>query len=129
MPHPITPQHEVRYTKDKSWVRLEGESVVLGLSDYAAQMVKEFVFIKLPDKGQKLKKGDTYVSLESVKWSGHLASPVSGEVVAVNEQLFDEPSCINADPFGSWIAKVRMDNKDDLKGLMTREQFEKWVKQ
>ncbi|MEM7816009.1 MAG: glycine cleavage system protein GcvH [Candidatus Aenigmatarchaeota archaeon] len=116
------------YNKDYSWVKIEGNIATVGVVEPAANKVKEFVFIKLPESGKKIKSGETYVSLEAVKWSGHLSSPVSGEIIEVNEKLFDEPSRINKDPYGSWIMKVRMSNPTEAKSLMKAKEAEKWFK-
>jgi glycine cleavage system H protein len=106
------------YNNDYSWVKIEGDVATLGITKTACDKVQEFVFVKLPEKSQQIKKGETYVSLEAIKWSGHLSSPLSGEVVEVNEDIFDEPSMINEDPYGKgWIAKIKMKDiseKDDL---------------
>lgn len=115
------------YNKDYSWVKIDGDKAVLGIVEPAASRVKEFVFVQLPEVGEKLKKGDTYVSLEAVKWSGHLSSPFSGEVVEVNEELFDEPVKINQDPYGKgWIAKVKLENNQEKEDLLKAEEVEKW---
>ena len=114
---------DLLYTKDNSWVKIEGDIAIIGVTEPAAKQVKEFVFINLPKKGEQILKGSTYVSLESVKWSGHLQSPVSGEIIDVNEALFDEPSKINKDPYGSWIMKVKLSNKDELKDLLSAQQI------
>lgn len=108
----------LKYNEDNSWVKVEDDTVMVGVVGSAAKKVKEFVFIKLPEKGEKIKKGEEYVSLEAVKWTGHLSSPVSGEIVEVNEKLFDEPSRINEDPYGSWIMKVRLSDRRELDKLM-----------
>ena len=113
---------DLKYTKDNSWVKVDGDIAIIGITDLGAKQVKEFVFIKLPEKGHII-KGSTYVSLESVKWSGHLSSPVSGEIIDVNEVLFDDPSRINKNPYGSWIMKVKMSNKDELNDLLTSQQL------
>jgi len=114
----MTKHDGLLYNKDHSWVKTEGNVVAVGITAPAAAKVKEFIFIKLPKKG-KIRKGETYVSLEAVKWSGHLSSPVSGEVIEVNHALYDEPSMINKDPYGSWIMKVRMSDIEELKTLST----------
>ena len=104
-------------------MKVEKDGVVsVGLIEPAVKKVDEFVFVKLPEKGKRIKKGDVYVSLEAIKWSGHISSPVSGEIVDVNEELFDEPSRINHDPYGSWIMKVKLENEGELKALHTAEE-------
>ncbi|MBN2518118.1 MAG: glycine cleavage system protein H [Candidatus Altiarchaeota archaeon] len=118
----------LRYT-EHVWVKVEGNTAVLGVTDYGLQQIKEIVFIDLPKKGQMLRKGESFTVLESVKWSGHINSPISGEVVEVNEGLFDEPERLNKDPHGSWICKVKISDPDELKCLMDSEAAEKWVKE
>jgi glycine cleavage system H protein len=111
------------YNKDHTWVKIEDEEALLGVTETAAGKVKEFVFINLPEKGKKLKKGDVYVSLEAVKWSGHLESPLSGEITEVNEELYDQPEIINQDPYGKgWIIKIKMSNPEEQKNLLTAEE-------
>ncbi|HDD70904.1 MAG TPA: glycine cleavage system protein H [Candidatus Woesearchaeota archaeon] len=95
-------------SEEDSWVKKEGNTAIVGLKKEIAEKVKEFVFIKLPEKGKEIKKGEEYVSVESVKWSGHFESPVSGQIIEVNESLFDEPSKINKDPENTWIMKVNL---------------------
>ncbi len=104
------------------WVRKEDGQATLGVTDYALAAAKEIVFIDLPEKGQHLEKGEDFVSLESVKWSGHIESPVSGKVVDVNEPLFDEPSKLNKGPYSSWICKVELDDEGELDELMSAEE-------
>jgi len=113
---------KLKYNKDYSWVKLEDGTATVGVVEPAAKKVKEFVFIKLPEKGKKIKQGETYVSLEAVKWSGHLSSPVSGEIAEVNDSLFDEPSRINSDPYGSWIMKVKLSDLKEADKLMNKEE-------
>lgn len=112
---------DLKYSKDYSWVKLEGDTATVGVVAPAAKKVREFVFIQLPEKGGRVKQGDRYVSLEAVKWSGHLSSPVSGEVTAVNDSLFDEPGAINQDPYGSWVMKVKLDDPGEVDGLYGSE--------
>ena len=115
----------LRYNKDYLWVQIDKDVATVGVVGPAAKNVKEFVFIKLPEKGKKTKKGETYVSLEAVKWSGHLSSPVSGDIVDVNESLFNEPSKINTDPYKSWIMKVRLSDLNELNDLVSAEDAKK----
>ncbi|MCB9359439.1 glycine cleavage system protein H [Candidatus Woesearchaeota archaeon] len=98
-----------QYTEENSWVKVEGEIATVGITEEAAKQAKEFMFIELPEKGKKIAKGEKYVTLEAVKWSGHVNSPVTGKIVEVNDALFDDPSVINNDPKGSWIMKVKID--------------------
>ena len=114
------------YNKDYSWAKIEGETAVIGVIKPAADRVKEFVFIKLPKKGQAIKQGETFVSLEALKWSGHMGSPVSGEIIEVNDELFDDPAMINRDAYGQgWIAKVKLSNPAEVEDLLKSDDAKK----
>ncbi len=117
--------NDLRYNKDYSWVKIEANIATVGIIEPAAKKVKEFVFIKLPEKGKKIKQGETYVSLEAVKWSGHLSSPVSGEIIEVNDSLFDEPSKINKEPYKNWIMKIKIEDKEGVDNLLDPKEAEK----
>jgi glycine cleavage system H protein len=99
------------------WVKEETGTATVGVTDYALAQVKEVVFIDLPKKGD-IKKGQTLFSLESVKWSGHIESPVSGTVSEVNDSLFDEPEKLNNAPYESWVCKIKLSKPEELKELM-----------
>ncbi|MFP4117446.1 MAG: glycine cleavage system protein GcvH [Candidatus Woesearchaeota archaeon] len=108
----------LKYDDKYSWVKVDGDTATIGLVKEQVEKAKEFVFVQLPEKGERLKKGKKYLSLEAVKWSGQVESPVSGEVTEVNEGLFDEPETINKDPYGKgWIAKVKLSDPDEIKEL------------
>lgn len=114
---------DLLYDQDYSWVKISQEEATLGIVQSAASKVQEFVFVDLPERGQKIKKGDTYASLEAVKWSGHLSSPLSGEVTDVNDKAFDEPGIINQDPYGQgWLVKIRLSDPEEKKELLAAGQ-------
>ncbi len=118
---------DLLYNDDNSWVKLQGDTATVGVIEPAAKSVEEFVFIQLPEKGKDIKEGEIYVSLEAVKWSGHLKSPVSGQITEINEELFDDPSLINKQPYKSWIMKVKLAHMP--KSLMKVEEATEWIKQ
>jgi glycine cleavage system H protein len=110
---------DLLYNKDSSWVKIDGDIATMGMTKPSADKVKEFAFIQLPEKNKKIKKGETYCSLEAIKWSGHLSSPLSGEIIEVNKPLFDDPSIINKDPYEKgWIVKLKISNKNELENLI-----------
>jgi len=120
---------DLKYNKDHGWVRASGSNATIGITEIGLSLAREIVFIQLPDKGQQIKKGQDLTVLQSVKWSGHFSSPVSGEVTEINSLLFDEPSTLNEDPYGEgWVAKIRLDNPDELKELMSAKEAEEWAK-
>ena len=118
--------NNLKYNKDYSWVKIEDDTAVVGIVEPAAKKVKEFVFIKLPDKGKKINQDETYASVEAVKWSGHLSSPLSGEIIEVNNSLFDEPSLLNKEPYKKWIIKIKMQNPKEIESLMNANEAKKF---
>jgi len=114
------------YNKDSSWVNVNGNVATVGIIEPSAKIVKEFLFIKLPEKG-RINQGDNYVSLEALKWSGHLSSPVTGEIIEVNEGLYDEPETINTNPYKKWIIKVKLTDSSCLKNLFKPADLISWL--
>jgi glycine cleavage system H protein len=99
------------YTKDHEWVRVEGDSVVVGVTDFAQGELGDVVFVQLPKVGMKIEHGQSLGTIEAVKAVADIYAPVSGEVVAVNETLGDKPESMNQDPYGNgWVAKIKTSN-------------------
>ncbi|NIA03986.1 MAG: glycine cleavage system protein H [Nitrospiraceae bacterium] len=120
---------ELLYNTDYSWIKIEDDIATLGVIEPAAKIVNYFVFAKTPEKGTKLKKGDTYISLEAIKWTGHLTTPLSGEIIEVNEDIIDDPSIINKDPYNKgWIMKIKISNRDEIKELKHTNEISEWIK-
>jgi len=119
------------YSKEHEWVRIEGDQVVIGITDYAQKSLHEIVFVELPEVGKKVKQMETIGTVESVKAVSEIYTPASGEITEVNEELAENPEIINKDPYGEgWIAKLRPANlEEDLKKLMTTEEYEKYLKE
>jgi glycine cleavage system H protein len=118
----------LKYT-EYLWVKKEGNTATVGVTDYGLKQAKEIMFIDLPKKDKAVKKGEELFSLESAKWSGHLESPVTGKVTEVNESLFDEPEKLNKDPYSNWVCKIGLDKAEELDSLMDASGAEKWVKE
>lgn len=97
---------ELKYTKDHEWMKMEGDVAVIGISDFAQDALGDVVFINLPEVGDTVTAGESFGDVESVKAVSDVNSPVTGVVVAVNEDLADSPENLNSDPYGSWIIKV-----------------------
>ena len=102
MNHPA----ELKYTKDHEWMVMEGDIAVIGISDFAQDALGDVVFINLPEVGDTVTAGESFGDVESVKAVSDVNSPVTGVIVAVNEDLADSPENLNSDPYGSWIIKV-----------------------
>lgn len=118
---------ELKYTKSHEWVRDEGDGMVtVGISDHAQEALGDLVFVELPEVGQAVSAGDEMGVVESVKAASDLYSPVSGEVVAVNESLGDAPEVVNSDPYGDgWIARIRLAEGSGLDELLDAEAYTK----
>ena len=97
---------ELKYTKDHEWMVMEGDVAVIGISDFAQDALGDVVFINLPEVGDTVTAGESFGGVESVKAVSGVNSPVTGVIVAVNEELADSPENLNSDPYGSWIIKV-----------------------
>ena len=97
---------ELKYTKDHEWMVMEGDIAVIGISDFAQDALGDVVFINLPEVGDTVTAGESFSDVESVKAVSNVNSPVTGVIVAVNEDLADSPENLNSDPYGSWIIKV-----------------------
>ena len=97
---------ELKYTKDHEWMVMEGDVAVIGISDFAQDALGDVVFINLPEVGDTVTAGESFGDVESVKAVSDVNSPVTGVIVAVNEDLADSPENLNSDPYGSWIIKV-----------------------
>jgi glycine cleavage system H protein len=117
-----------KYDDGYSWVKEEGEFIIMGFTEPAVKLVTEFIFIQLPDKNKIIKKGDVYVSVESAKWSGHIQSPISGTIIVVNDSLFDEPSRLNKKPYDEWIIKIKPNNTEEYQSLLNSKEKKDAVK-
>jgi len=119
---------KLRYTEEHEWVRLEGDTAVVGISQYAQEQLGDVVYVELPEVGRKVEKGKEMAVVESVKAASEVYAPVSGEVVAVNQALTAEPATVNADPMGGgWFVKLKVADKGELDKLMDEGAYKKFV--
>ncbi|HEX9668169.1 MAG TPA: glycine cleavage system protein GcvH [Thermoanaerobaculia bacterium] len=120
---------EYLYSREHEWVRVEEDVCVLGITEFAQQELGEVVFVDLPEVGQVFDSNDEVGTIESVKAVAELYTPVAGEVVEVNGAVEDDPELLNEDPHGEgWLLKIRFSSADDLKSLMTAEQYEEYAR-
>lgn len=117
-----------KYSKEHEWVKIEGEIVVVGITDYAQHALTDIVFVELPEVGKQVETGKQLCVLESVKSVSDVFAPVSGEVVEVNTELEGEPGKINSAPFDSWIAKIKLKDAAELEELMDAQGYTDYVK-
>lgn len=119
----------LKYTKSDEWVRVEGDQAVIGITDYAQDQLGDIVYIELPwDAAQNVAHETKFGDIESVKATSELISPLSGELVKVNEQLKDRPELINDSPYEEgWMLTIKLSNPSELDSLMTSEQYEAYL--
>ncbi len=113
---------ELKYTKDHEWIKMEGDIAVVGISDFAQDALGDIVFINMPEVGDTVTAGEALGDVESVKAVSDVNSPVTGVVVAINEDLVDAPETLNSDPYGAWIIKV--ENITEEEELMDAAAYE-----
>lgn len=117
-----------RYTKEHEWIQVDGANGIIGITDYAQHELGDVVFVELPKPGAKLEAGQSFGTVESVKAVSEIYSPVSGEVLAVNETLANAPEKINQDPHGAaWLIKVKLANAADVNSLMDAASYEAYI--
>ena len=117
-----------KYTKDHEWIELSGDSGKVGITDYAQQQLGDVVYVELPEVGARLKQGQSFGTIESVKAVSELYSPVTGEVVQVNTALKDKPETANKDPHGSWMVVLKLTNPGEAGALLDATQYQDLVK-
>jgi glycine cleavage system H protein len=118
----------LRFTKDHEWVRLDGDTAVIGITDYAQQQLGDIVYVELPEPGSRVEAGKEAAVVESAKAASEVYAPVSGEIVAVNELIAGDPAKVNADPTGDgWFLSIKLDDPKALDGLMDEAAYAKFV--
>jgi glycine cleavage system H protein len=117
---------ELQYTKTHEWIKIEGDSATVGISDYAQDSLGDVVYVELPDVGASYESGQPFGAVESVKAASDLYLPVGGEVIEVNTPLLDHPELLNSDPYGDgWLIKIKL--AQGVGALMSAESYEKYV--
>jgi glycine cleavage system H protein len=119
---------DLKYTRDHEWVRFDGGEAAVGITDFAQRQLGDVVFVELPDVGRQLKQGEVFGTIESVKAVSELFSPVSGEVIAVNQDLSSHPESVNGKPHETWMIKVRPANTDEAANLLDAAAYEALTK-
>lgn len=117
-----------KYTKDHEWIDLTGDTGRVGITDYAQAQLGDVVYLELPEVGAKLKQGQSFGTIESVKAVSELYAPITGEVVEVNAALKDKPETVNKDPHGSWMVVIKLTNATETAGLLDAASYESLVK-
>jgi glycine cleavage system H protein len=117
------------FTKEHEWVRVEGDTATIGISDHAQEQLGDIVFAEVPEAGRRLSKGQEAAVVESVKAASDVYAPVSGEVIEGNQAVADDPALVNTDPEGQgWFFKLKLSDASDLEGLMDEGGYREWIK-
>lgn len=126
----MTIPNELKYTKDHEWVRVEGSTGTIGITDYAQGELGDIVFVELPAKGTKIVQGKSFGTIEAVKAVSDLYAPVSGEIVDVNKAVQETPEVVNKEPYGGgWMIKVKLEQPAETGGLLTADAYKKLIGQ
>ena len=121
---------EVKFSKEHEWIKLEGEVATFGITKHASEMLGDIVFVELPEKGSTVEKDGTAGVVESTKAASDVYTPVSGEVVDINQSIVDEPSMINSDPEGNaWFFKLKIKDQSEMNTLMSGDEYTKFAKE
>ncbi len=119
---------ELKYSKEHVWVRVEGRSAVIGITDFAQEELGVVSGLELPDEGDELEQDDSIGSVEARKTVADIYAPFSGSVKTVNQEVLDNPSLVNDDPYdGGWLVEVALDDPEELKGLMSADDYADYV--
>ncbi|WP_025025700.1 glycine cleavage system protein GcvH [Caldalkalibacillus mannanilyticus] len=120
---------ELKYSEEHEWVRVDGNKVYIGITDFAQSELGDIVFVELPEAGDDVEQDQSFGSVESVKTVSELYSPVSGKVLEVNSELEDSPELVNSSPYDkAWMLVVEMSDTSELDKLMSAEQYEEMIK-
>ena len=121
--HELNLPKDVRYTKDHEWAKVTGDTIRIGISDYAQDQLGDIVFVEMPSVGDTFEEGDEFGTLESVKAVSELYAPIGGEIVAINEDLEDSPELINQDPYSGWIIEIKPNDVQEFEQLLSQESY------
>ncbi|MBN1408328.1 MAG: glycine cleavage system protein GcvH [Calditrichaceae bacterium] len=119
---------DLKYTKDHEWIKVDGDTATVGITDYAQGELGDVVYVELPEEGAEVSMNEAFGSIEAVKAVADIFSPVSGEVIEINEAIQDEPEKVNQDAYGAgWMVKIRLSNPDELSQLMDAAAYKEHI--
>ena len=121
---------DLRYAKTHEWVKVDGDTVTMGVSDFAQSELGDITYLELPEPGEEVKQSEPLGVIESVKAASDIYSPVSGEIVEANDSVVDAPESVNTSPYDdAWLVKIKLSDPSELDGLMDSEAYEKFVEE
>jgi len=116
---------ELKYTKDHEWLRIDGDVVTVGITDFAQSELGDIVYVEIETEGETLDKEEVFGSVEAVKTVSDLFMPISGEIIEFNEDIEGTPEAVNEDAYGKgWMVKIKMSNTSELEGLLSAEEYQ-----
>ena len=118
---------DYKYTREHEWIQISGNTGLVGITDHAQQSLGDIVFVELPKVGGNLETGKTFGTVESVKAVSELYAPAAGKVIEINESLNQSPEDINKDAHRAWMVKIELTHPDDLKGLLSADEYEQYI--
>ncbi|MDQ3071509.1 MAG: glycine cleavage system protein GcvH [Acidobacteriota bacterium] len=118
---------DLKYTNEHEWVRLEGDTAAVGITDYAQKQLGDVVFVELPHAGTQVKQGDVFGTIESVKAVSELYAPLTGEIVEINSALTNHPEAINSHPHETWMIKIKLSDNSETAALLDSAAYDKIV--
>jgi len=119
---------DLKYAKSHEWVRVSGDTATVGITDHAQAELTDVVFVELPDAGRRVRSGEACAVVESVKTASDIYSPLSGEIVALNQPVTDNPALVNTDPYaGGWFFKIKLSNPAELNALLSPADYQKQI--
>ena len=118
---------DYKYTREHEWIKVEGDTGTIGITNHAQEALGDIVFVELPKPGAEITAGKSFGTVESVKAVSELYAPVSGSVTAINEELTTAPEKVNADAHAAWMIKVKVGNKGELSSLLSADDYEKFI--
>ncbi len=120
---------DLKYTKTHEWAKIEGNEAEIGITDYAQEQLNDIVYVELPEIGETIKKGEEMGVVESVKAASDVYSPLSGKVIAINNEVIDKPELLNEDPYKNYLLKIEIENPEEIEGLLNAEDYKKFVEE
>ena len=121
---------EVKYSKEHEWIKLDGDTAVVGITQHATEMLGDIVFVELPEIGSSVVKDGNAGVVESTKAASDIYTPVSGEIIENNQAIVDDPAKVNADPENeAWFFKLKITDKSEMDSLMNKDEYEKFSKE
>jgi glycine cleavage system H protein len=119
--------NELKYTREHEWVKADGKTATVGITNYAQEQLGDIVFVELPKVGAEVSKGKSFGTVESVKSVSEIFAPITGKVAAINEALATAPEKINNDAHGSWMIRIELKDPAELNGLLSAADYEKFI--